>query len=713
MQTSPTIPWTTRSDLTSVDMGGFTESSYAVKDRIQNDFYQFGELEFFILQSLRETITIDELQQAIQSRFGYSFDGQEIVRYINRLATDNMIVAKKLGDGARLYHQSQRHLTGQRRQRVMGLLSIKFPGFFPGPFLKQIKWLGWLLFNPASIALVTLAAFATIGYAIFSFQTVIEKAPSFAELVSPNHLALMLVGFVVAKILHELGHGLACQNSGHECSEMGVMLLVFLPCLYCDVSDLWTEKSRWKRIFVSLAGVFVEIAIATACFWGWYFSLDGQLSRFLFGMMLVTSVNTLFVNGNPLMRYDGYYALSDLSGVPNLAAVSREFLSNRIESFFIRKEQFLEMDRRGWLLGTYAVASFVYRWLIMFAIGWAIWAFFDKQQLASTGKLALGLVFAISLFPMVMSFKKSLGLAAHHGLKYLNTLLFVGLVAFGLFLAAKVEFSHRVVGESEIQFADAKHLFSPANGKLVAHVADGAFAEQGELVAHIENDDLTLEKMTLKGQLADVEVRLDALELASNSSLAAGEIEFWKKRQSSFARKLKEIERRESELEIHSPIAGQVVVARRRPVEAKKSEQELSLIAGGLFEQINQDCHVTRGDNLCYVGDATTCSGFLRVNEKEIELVDVGHPVRVYLPHSARFVEGKVAKVSLESALELPNDVNSRSADELPTKFYLVEFEFESDPEVRIGSSHKTVILCQQTTLVGWLNRWWRNSMWF
>ena len=175
-----------------------------------------------------------------------------------------------------------------------------------------------------------------------------------------------------------------------------------LPVLYCDVSDLWTEKSRWKRVFVSLAGVFVELAIATACFWIWYFTLDGQLSRFLFGMMLVTSLNTLFVNGNPLMRYDGYYALSDLTGVPNLAAASREYLTDRIHACFIRQDRFLDLSRNGLFLGTYAVASFVYRWMILVAIGWAIWAFFDGQQLATTGKIVIGLLFTISVMPLII-----------------------------------------------------------------------------------------------------------------------------------------------------------------------------------------------------------------------------------------------------------------------------------------------------------------------
>jgi putative peptide zinc metalloprotease protein len=712
MQNSPTIPWVTRSDLTSVDLGGFNESSFAVKDRIKNEFFSFGELEFFILQSLRKTITLDYLKQSIEDRFDLNLDPAEIANYINRLAHDNLLVARRLGDGERLFRQQTVERGGLRLQQLMGLLSIKLPGFYPGPLLKRLSWVGRVCFHPVSIAFIFLAALLTAIYALLSFQSVLEKAPSYAELVSPNHLLLMMIGFMIAKVLHELGHGLACQNVGHECSEMGVMFLVFLPVLYCDVSDLWTEKNRWKRIFVSLAGVFVELAIATVCFWGWYFSLDGQLGRFLFGMMLVTSVNTLFINGNPLMRYDGYYALSDLSGVPNLAAVSRSFVAQRVENLFVRHEPEVNLNSRGWFLGTYAISSYVYRWMILFVIGWAVWAFFDRQQLTAAGWTAVSLLLLISIVPLILGFRKSLVVAARQGVRLVNTILFLGLVTFCVFLLFNVEFSHRVRGSAEIQLADAKHLFAPADGRLVPNCQDGQLINRGDLVAKIVSDDLLLEKMSVVGQLRDVELRLSALEFAAESSLVAGEIEFWKKRQLSYERKLKEINEREIALEVHSPVSGKVIAARLPDADPAQAEQDLSIIEETRFSPQNRGCHVKRGENLCYIADGSKCTGILKVSEKEIELVEAGQTVKVFLPNSSRFVAAEVVKVSLESQRELANDSSQRSKFELPTSAYLVEFEFESVPEIRVGAVKTSVIICNRTTPVGWLKRWWHNSIW-
>lgn len=713
MQNRPTIPWVTRSDLTSVDLGGAHGTTFAVKDGIKNEFFNFGELEFFILQKLRNVMTLENLRLAINQRFGLRLDPQEIVGYINRLAQDNLLVARKLGDGERLFRQSIAERNGLKTQKLMGLLSIKLPGFYPGPLLHALQPIGWLFFNAVSITLITLAAVATAIYALLGFETVVAKAPTFAELMTPNHLILMLIGFMVAKILHEIGHGLACQTVGRECSEMGVMLLVFMPVLYCDVSDLWTEKSRWKRIFVSMAGIFVELAIATICFWGWYFSLDGQLGRFLFGMMLVTSVNTLFINGNPLMRYDGYYALSDLVGIPNLGTVSRNHVARRLQEFFVRHTPEASLDRRGWFLSCYAIASFVYRWMILVAIGWAVWAFLDSQQLGTIGWGVVLLLMAIAVIPLLLGLKRFTGMAASRGLRFLNTGLIAGIAAVIGFAMFYVEFSHHVRGVADIELAEANQLFAPGSGQFIPVLRDGDWAEQGDVIAKIIDDELRLEELSQSGQLEDITLRLDALGLENESSLVAGEIEFWKKRKSSVERKLNEIHRRQKALEICSPINGQVVVNRLAKVEPGQDVQDLSIISHSPFAKFNQGCHVNRGDNLCYVADSSKCRGYLKVDEKEIELVRVGQTVRIPVSYTSRVVSAEVVKVSLESQPQLPNDGGDDPIQDLPTRTYLIEFELESDTVIRVGSTHLAVIECDKTTPAEWLKRWWHNSIWF
>ena len=79
----------------------------------------------------------------------------------------------------------------------------------------------------------------------------------------------------VVKVLHEFGHGLSCKHFGGECHEMGVMLLVFTPCLYCNVSDSWMLPNKWHRAAIGAAGMYVELFLASIATFVWWFSEPG------------------------------------------------------------------------------------------------------------------------------------------------------------------------------------------------------------------------------------------------------------------------------------------------------------------------------------------------------------------------------------------------------------------------------------------------------
>ena len=133
-------------------------------------------------------------------------------------------------------------------------------------------------------------------------------------------LVWLAIALITTKALHELGHALACKHYGGECHELGLMLLVFTPCLYCNVSDSWMLPSKYQRAFIGFAGMYVEIFLASiATFIWWYSDPSGVLSNVCLRVMFISSVSTLLFNGNPLLRFDGYYVFSDAIEIPNLA----------------------------------------------------------------------------------------------------------------------------------------------------------------------------------------------------------------------------------------------------------------------------------------------------------------------------------------------------------------------------------------------------------
>jgi putative peptide zinc metalloprotease protein len=705
------IPWRTRPDLQSVEQVAPTSTSYTVKDPVKDEYYYFSQIEYFFLRQLRHPRTLEELVATAALELGRKFKGKEIQEFLRYLARDNLIIPIRFGDGDRLLQLKKVEHRSSRKQALLGLLSIKFPGFHPGDILRPLKPLGWLMFNPVSLMLFLISVVATVLFGAFSFQSLLERVPSFTELISLNHVVAVLIGFVLAKILHELGHSLACQHTNHECGEMGLLLLVFMPCLYCDVSDTWTEKSRWKRILVSLAGVYVELGIAVICFWIWYFTLAGALHNFCYSLMLIASINTLFINGNPLMRYDGYYALADWKRIPNLGLASREALGSQIQEFFLKKDRVVSLNQPTKFLAAYALSAMIYRWLILVAIGFGIWTFFDFQQLRSIGTLVVGTIGLVAAVPLALNLRRSFAQTLALGLRWTRTLAVLGCGILILYGLLGLEFSHRVWSPIEFQLSNPNYLFAPEDGRFVTSINDGDEVRKDDIIGVIDNPEIDLELIRLESEKLEAEMNLQLIELKTDSHIWAGKAEYWKQRKSTLLRQIAEQESKKNQLTIRAPIPGQLVAFQFDG--RNRNTDEMSKLSGGLLDAENVDSQIERGDPIAYVGDPARMRGFMRVDQRDVELVKPGQTVKINLPFHDDPLQGSVLSIAVDKDEDDQPTNNRADSKQNSQVHYRVEIELPSHPEIRVGSIHQAVILCQPTNVLKFGFRWLRNSFWF
>jgi putative peptide zinc metalloprotease protein len=712
MNADELIPWRTRADLISDDSAdewaADPAADFTVKDPVRDEFYRFAPHEYFLLKFLHQPRTYAALLQAAANELGERFAISDVQNYLQQLAQDNLVVPLRMGDGQRLFRQRVRQQSNQWKQSVLGILSIKLPGHHPGGWLPALKPIGWLLFNPVSLSLFVVLVVATCLFGLFSISSVAAKVPSLANLLTPQHLVLVLVCFSIAKILHELGHAVACQYTGRECTELGVLLLVFVPCLYCDVSDMWTEKSRGRRILVSLAGVYVEMAIALVCFWMWFFTVPGPLNYLCYSLLLITSVNTLFINGNPLMRYDGYYALSDLAKIPNLSAAARDHVNGVIGKFFLRRDQWFGRKSNAGFLWAYGLAAAVYRWVILVVIAFSIWKFFDFQQLRAIGNTVVVLVACTLAIPLLIASKRTAEQIFTQGLRWGNTLLVALIIAGVGYLFLKVEFSHRIWGVAEIQLSDPEFVFSPLDGRFVAEVVDGQKVQKGDLLGTVLNLDLKSQQVQLESQLEEARLNLRLLDLQTGTAELAGKAEFWKKHQATLRRQHEENREMQQRMNVLAPRDGQVIAFHVAP--EKKSER-LSKTEGNLLAVENRSCQVNRGDPVCYIGAPERLRGLVSVDEKDVQLVKPGAVVKVAIPFSSDSASGRVQEISLENDQRFRQEAISAETTDQVT--YQVEIELPADRRIRVDSRQQVVIICHQTTAGEFVGRWLRNSFWF
>ena len=181
----------------------------------------------------------------------------------------------------------------------------------------------------------------------------------------------MYFTYPVVKILHELGHAFATRIRGGEVHEMGIIFLVLMPVPYVDATASSGFTNKYHRILVSAAGMMVELFLAAIALIVWLNVETGLVSAIAYNVMLIGSVSTLFFNGNPLLRFDGYYMLADAVEIPNLGMRSTRYLNYLAMRYLYGMDTAASpVSARGeaaWFAG-YGIAAFLYRIAIMCTI---------------------------------------------------------------------------------------------------------------------------------------------------------------------------------------------------------------------------------------------------------------------------------------------------------------------------------------------------------
>jgi len=169
---------------------------------------------------------------------------------------------------------------------------------------------------------------------------------------------------VIIKTLHEFGHAYFCRKFGGEVHVMGVMLMIFTPAPYMDATSSWAFRNRWKRVLVGAAGMIVEIFFAAFATFVWAKTGPGTIHNLAYNMMFIASISTVVFNINPLLRFDGYYILSDLVDIPNLHQRAQQQLRYFAERYLFglkKVESPANNPREGFWLCVFGIASGIYR----------------------------------------------------------------------------------------------------------------------------------------------------------------------------------------------------------------------------------------------------------------------------------------------------------------------------------------------------------------
>jgi putative peptide zinc metalloprotease protein len=608
-----------------------------VKDPLALKYFSFEDEEYALLEMLDGRTSLEEMQTEFERRYApQRLSSAEVHHFLAMLHRSGLVISDAPGQGQELKRRGDERRRQKRLSAWTNLLAVRFKGIDPDGLLTRLnRGAGWLFSAPAVVAtvLLTMAAAALVFTHFDAFQT---KLPTFRQFFAGNNWLLLAVAMAGTKVLHEFGHGLACKRFGGECHEMGVMLLVFTPCLYCNVTDSWMLPSKWRRAAIAAAGMYVELALASIATFLWWFSNPGILNSLCLNTMFVCSVSTLAFNANPLLRYDGYYILSDLLEIPNLRqkadAVIRRAVTRWTLGLRAAPDPFLPERRRVWF-AAFAVASFVYRWFVTFSILWFLWKVLEPYGLRVIGQAAAALAVAGMLLQPVMraaNFLRTPGRwQAVSKMRFSATAALLAAFAAGVFC---IPLPHYVTCYLTLQPRGAAFVYVDSPGRLAEiHCAPGDYVAAGETLAMLENVDLQLRIEELQVRRQELLSRLDALRRAAfDAEQAAQEIGETEKALEALDEQLLRREQDTKRLGIAAPISG-TIIAPPRIAPPENEDGQLPAWSGLPLDRENLGAFLTDGVLLCRIGDPRQLEAVLAVDQEQIEFLRPGQQVDLVL----------------------------------------------------------------------------------
>ena len=645
---------------------------YVVQDPASGRFNRLSPAAYQMLGLMDGRRTMDEVWNATLEQLEDDAPGQEeVIRLLSQLHAADLLYCEVSPDSAELFERFARQDRARSGNQWKNPFSIRFPLWNPDRFLLRTLPLLRPLFN--GFGAVLYCAIVGLGLVLAGVHWPELSENLTDRVLAVENLFVLWLCFPVVKFLHELGHAYTIRSGGGEVHEMGVMLLVFMPVPYVDATAASGFRSKWRRVLVGAAGMLTEILIASIFMLVWAVAEPGWLRAVAFNVMLIAGVSTIVFNGNPLLRFDGYYILSDLIEIPNLATRGNQYWRYLLEHYVFRMAQAepppATRGERRWLF-FYTPAAFLYRIFIAVAIILYIasaW-FFIGVVLAVWGAVAMLVLPLVKFAGYLLSIPR----AARARQRALSISAVLLVLILGLLLLAPVPL--RIQTEGVVWLPEEANVRAGADGFVrSALVKPGAHVAAN--VALVESYD-----PSITAELGVLEARIAELEAKFAQQLFAERVQAELTRQElahEHARYARVLERAE-QLVARSAVSGRFVMERPDDLPGRFFRK------GELLGYVIQDARkivrvVVSQDDVDLVRGR-----LLRVDVRMAERVEAVYPARLVrevpmakdqLPSTALSSEGggviaadprdpkggKAMTTSFQYDLELPSEVPSLS----------------------------------------------------
>jgi len=707
------FPWIKRSDLLAVphDSGG-----WVIKDPLTLQYSFLDDIEYAVLNLMdgqhdfasmltqasrlcpKQPLTPDDLGQFIQALAGHQLIRQTMAGDSTRLRPTTMPTWKRLV------------------QPMFRVLRLHIPLFNPTRLLTATLPVVKNAFSPRvllGLVIVGITALLIVG---LRFQELTASLPTLQEFLGPQNMLLMLAIFVVVKLLHEAGHAYTARHFGAHCHDCGIMLMVLTPVLYTNVSDAWMLPKR-QRMVVTAAGILVELSIAAVCTLLWAMAQPGSTRSLLLNTMVLCSVNTILFNGNPLLRFDGYFLLADALGIPNLAARASAVLQSVLLKIVAGRKLPTYENRRTWINQlVYGILAAVYRTVLTLAILRLVDHLTSEWNVRFMGRLlTISILTGFLVLPAVRFVKAMFAVDQSRPSAIVRPWRAVAVVGI-LGALLLIPLPQSVVVPAFVQ-PTAVPVYAALPGRLISAKGYGQPVAAGEAVVTLRNPELDVKRQQLSASVQERQLQLDSLTrnpATANSELIPALRESLKAAQQQRDAFSFEF----AGLTLTSSVDGLFFPP---PAVSRIDDPDLPEFWHGTATD-NIGAWMNRGTLLGYLGQPTDVLVLACVPEDDVEFLKPDQAAEfLAMSGGAQVVTGTVAEVSTVEARTLPAalGVSGLTSGRLtesgveplqPTWFAAVRLKFAADSMVPLYAVGRVRIVTEPASILQRLQRYLRQT---
>lgn len=524
---------------------------YVLHDTYSQRFFRATEQAQAFIAQLNTHQTVEEIWDAfVQSHPHAAPSQEEVILLLSQLHASNLLYFTDQADNEAIVQRYWKQKRKERWGQVASFLFFKVPLWNPNNWLDRVRPLIGLTTGAPALVAWLLVVLAGVWAVLSNLPELHSQSQG---LLSLGNLPWLYVCLALMKLIHEVAHAFVCKRYGGEVRTFGVMFLLFTPLPYMDASSAWAFTNRWHRIYVGFAGMAVELFLAALGALVWAGTGPGLVNSLAFNVMVIGSVSSFLFNGNPLLRFDAYYMLSDFAEIPNLYQKGQNQWKYLLDRYILgtRQAHSPANSRREWhWLTIYGLLSFIYLLVVMVGITLIL-----LDMWFPVGVLALGMTLFSRVFLPAKKLVSHLAGATTQPSRARAVGTVLGLLVLCWLLAWYVPLPHSIKAQGLLEAQNSTVVYAATEGELIERRSrNGEQVGAGAVLAVMRNRDLELEIAATRIALRETETHLRSALFNAPNDLAPVRQQI-----QATTDRLAELQRRQDELAVAAPHAGEWV----------------------------------------------------------------------------------------------------------------------------------------------------------